>query len=75
MDRHSTGVWVGMVASAVLKVGEDNRFGGNIVISTGVKLIIASKVLCMFYFEICTPGGEWEKREGVQISKQRTQNL
>ena len=32
-----------------------------------VKLFIGSKVLCVFCFEICTPQGRGEKREGKQI--------
>ena len=38
---------------------------------TGVKLIIGSKVPCMFCFEICTTVG----RGGMQISKQSARNL
>ena len=39
------------------------------------KLFIGSKVQCVFCFKICTPEGRGEQREGVQISKQSTQNL
>ena len=41
--------------------------------STGGKLFIGSKVLCLFAFEICTPEEEGEKGEGMQISRQSTQ--
>ena len=43
---------------------------------TGVQLLIGLKLQYMFCFDICTPVGRWGKRrEGVQISKQSTQNF
>ena len=43
--------------------------------STEGQLFMVSKVQCLFGFETCTPEGEGEKREGVQISKNSTQYL
>ena len=42
---------------------------------TGDKLFIVSIVLCMFCFEICTPGGRGGDKGGNANFKQNAQNL
>ena len=64
-----------------LKVDDITSYGKEEPISRGLdvdrttrgKVFMMSKVQCLFCFEISTP--EEEKRAGVQISKQSTQNL
>ena len=70
--------WMGSVRDGKLGVvGQTKvrvfRHSAQVEGYAGVEVFMMSKVLRLFFSEICTPEGE--KLERVQISKQSTQNL